>query len=309
MLTNRLADKSKLSTQSRVAVSAIVAMERVTRSRHHRGYWHAVREIGKLSDETTAIQLPQGLLLVQVGDPYWARIIAPGYLYEPEIATWLERLTGKEVDLLDVGANIGYWSVYFSGLFPEARVTAIEPNPHVFDQLQKNAELNGQRFECVQSAVTPEPIDTIELQVSDTRSGHAAATVDPRKASQDLVSVAVPATTLDALVARVRRPGIPLLVKLDIEGLEATVLSASASTSDLEIAFIYEDHGQDAACETTDLLLQSTEFEIYYLSALANPELITSIGQLRARKTSQKVGYNLLAVPREGPWQALKEEH
>jgi FkbM family methyltransferase len=45
--------------------------------------------------------------------------------------------------ILDLGANIGLFSVFILGAFPGARLTAIEPDPSNFALLRRCAEANG----------------------------------------------------------------------------------------------------------------------------------------------------------------------
>ena len=45
--------------------------------------------------------------------------------------------------VLDVGANHGFFTLFLKKHFPNARILAIEPNPHVFDLLKKNILLNA----------------------------------------------------------------------------------------------------------------------------------------------------------------------
>lgn len=50
---------------------------------------------------------------------------------------------GHKLNILDAGANVGYTSVYFKSLFPDASVIAIEPDGSNFACLKTNVELNN----------------------------------------------------------------------------------------------------------------------------------------------------------------------
>jgi FkbM family methyltransferase len=54
--------------------------------------------------------------------------------------------TGDKV-FLDIGANIGAQSLYVSGLAPDARIIAFEPQPENFEILKDNMQLNDKKFE------------------------------------------------------------------------------------------------------------------------------------------------------------------
>ncbi len=290
--------------RARLAQAGIVVAEAATRGMHHRGYWRLVRALGHLSDAKVVVRIDSGVLRVSLADPYWARLLAKGYVYEPEVAAFLRSIRGMAFDFVDVGANVGYWSVFVSGQFPESRVTAIEPNPAIFSELVTNAALNGDRFDCRRTAITPMNAKTVTLQFSGERGGHAAATAEPGHARLGYEKVEVPATTLDIIVAKQRRRGIPLLVKLDIEGLETAVLTSSDCTDDPGVCFIYEDHGQDTESPTTRWLLANDKHEIFFLRPEARPKPIRVLAELTASKLSSKVGYNCVAVPKVGPWSA-----
>lgn len=47
--------------------------------------------------------------------------------------------------IIDAGANIGISVSYFKSLYPEAKITAIEPNPKAFAYLKSNIKQNGLR--------------------------------------------------------------------------------------------------------------------------------------------------------------------
>jgi hypothetical protein len=66
-----------------------------------------------------------------------------GY-YEKELSktiAWLGR--EKEGRFVDVGANIGYYSLLWVAQSPENKAIAIEPSPRVQDLLRENVERNG----------------------------------------------------------------------------------------------------------------------------------------------------------------------
>lgn len=288
--------------RTQAALSGIAISEVATRRLHHRGYWRLVRALGTYCDEEVVVNLEQGSVAVSLHDPYWARITAAGFRYEPEVECLLRGLRTLEFNFLDVGANIGYWSILVSGMFPERQVIAVEPNPAIFAGLCRNANLNADRFTCIQAAVTPSPVDAVDLFVSSGRGEHAAASADGGRFASHQARVTVPATTLDELVDSLRRDGTPLLVKLDIEGLETAVLAKSEASRDPGVCFVYEDHGCDPGSPTTGWLLEHALHDVFFLPHSGRPRQIDSLSQLRRYKKSPKVGYNLVALPKTGPW-------
>ena len=49
-----------------------------------------------------------------LGDPYWARLLARGFVYEPEVERVLRAFADAPYTFVDAGANLGYWSILVS---------------------------------------------------------------------------------------------------------------------------------------------------------------------------------------------------
>jgi hypothetical protein len=65
-------------------------------------------------------------------------------LWEPEITRWIERALQPGDGFIDVGANIGYFSLLASKLVGErGAVVAIEPSPELFAALEAHVARNG----------------------------------------------------------------------------------------------------------------------------------------------------------------------
>ncbi len=62
--------------------------------------------------------------------------------YEPELVKHCLRLLDIKRDVIDVGANIGFFSVLFAKHLDSTRVLAIEPTQRAFARLQRNLSLN-----------------------------------------------------------------------------------------------------------------------------------------------------------------------
>jgi FkbM family methyltransferase len=145
-------------------------------------------------------------------------------------------LVGRDDVFLDIGANSGIYAI-LCALAPirPRHVIAIEPAPPVLDLLLKNVYLNGlsDRIQVLAAAAgemdgfaeltlpTTDPsVGTARLQ-----SGTEAAKVVPRGALWRLEPgrVWIPIRAIDSLVEqRTIRP--PSVVKVDVEGFEASVL-------------------------------------------------------------------------------------
>lgn len=65
------------------------------------------------------------------------RKIGEGHLRPKKLEYWVPAEVNPEI-ILDIGGNIGTTSVYYSNLFPHAKIYTFEPVPGNFELLQKN---------------------------------------------------------------------------------------------------------------------------------------------------------------------------
>lgn len=62
--------------------------------------------------------------------------------YEEKLWDKAFALIGNPQAILDIGANIGYFSLYFATKFPSTKIYAFEPIPNTFDSMKENIQLN-----------------------------------------------------------------------------------------------------------------------------------------------------------------------
>ena len=157
-----------------------------------------------------------------------ARKLSRHGVHEPVLTAWLLenlRLRAGEV-ALDVGANIGWYSVLLDRLAePGVSIFCFEPDPENGELLRRNLERNAARR-----------VQVVAAAVSDTGHGatlHRAGggnrgrhTLLPLHAGDD---IAVPTLTLDAFwdEAGLGERALRLL-KIDIEGHEAAALRGAS---------------------------------------------------------------------------------
>jgi FkbM family methyltransferase len=150
----------------------------------------------------------------------------PGFLFRipdgPSFLSSWEEIFDREiydfnagagpVRILDCGANVGVSCLFFSRRFPEAKITAFEPDPKIFAYLQGNLASGGCRnVELLAQAVWSENT-TLRFQSEGADAGRVDA-----GGGKGLIEI--PAVRLrDFLTGPVD------LLKLDIEGAETVVL-------------------------------------------------------------------------------------
>lgn len=69
-------------------------------------------------------------------------ILALGY-YEELLWKKVLSLLDKPKIIVDAGANIGYFSLFFNHYFPDAKIYAFEPIPNTYQYFKKNIEINN----------------------------------------------------------------------------------------------------------------------------------------------------------------------
>ena len=147
-------------------------------------------------------------------------------LWEPHLTAWITRQLRPGDTFIDVGANIGYFSLLASRIVGETgRVVAIEASPTIAEQLNANVALN--RVANVR---------TINLAVAD-RKGREPLFSGPDGDSGWTTIIPRDECRLDGYVQADTLTGMlepheaqsTRLVKIDVEGAEARVLDGMVS--------------------------------------------------------------------------------
>lgn len=127
----------------------------------------------------------------------------------------------SEMDFLDIGAHIGYYSVYLSPIV--RRAYAFEPDPRNLEALRFNAELAG-------NVVVHDLAMSSQVGTSTLVAGGDSSTSHLANAPGGVRSWAVRVATVDSFVSSL--PGINVgLVKTDVEGHDLNVLRGMTQTA------------------------------------------------------------------------------
>jgi len=150
--------------------------------------------------------------------------------WEPQLLPWWRRFCRRSSAILELGANVGYFTVQGARAGPHARYVAVEPYPASARVCRANLELN--RVESVElvtaAAVANTELSAVELQVpwdqlaTPTVAFIGADTELPERMRRRITqTISVPAVDVRSLLS-----GIDLF-KLDVEGQEHALLAAS----------------------------------------------------------------------------------
>jgi FkbM family methyltransferase len=140
--------------------------------------------------------------------------------YEPDEAAAVQGVLGSCRTILDVGANIGWFSLWFAHFAPTAQIHAFEPAPESYRFLAQNITANWLEPRILAHEFgLSERSGTFDLHSYPTGSTNASlANVAQAQAA---TTVAVRVATLDDWA---RESGaVPDFIKCDVEGAELLV--------------------------------------------------------------------------------------
>ncbi|QYU69239.1 FkbM family methyltransferase [Leptolyngbya sp. 15MV] len=142
------------------------------------------------------------------------------HLYDRAERAFIRREARTGV-FFDVGANIGFWSLYLARHFRQSRIIAIEANPKTAELLRQNIARNAYpNVEVVETGVGPE-VGQFELYLNTTGNrGGDSFVPDSRRSTRIPVQV-------QRLSDIIRERAVEAIefMKMDIEGVEEGVLT------------------------------------------------------------------------------------
>jgi FkbM family methyltransferase len=149
--------------------------------------------------------------------------------WEPELLPWWRHFCRHSQSVLELGANVGYFTVQAGRAAPWVRHVAVEPHPLSLQICRANLALNHvNSVELIGAAAVADPaVSSVQLLVpadqlaTPTVAFLPADTELPAEMARDVT------TAIDVPAVDVRRllDGVDL-VKLDVEGQEHALLTA-----------------------------------------------------------------------------------
>lgn len=174
------------------------------------------------------VQEFEGTFWVAPTSDIFRRLVINGH-YEPCLAELCRTLIDPRRDVIDVGANIGFFTV-LSAKYTSGKVCAIEPTENALGMLRKNVAENGvgKKVLIFEGAVSDKSGEaSIELIEGMEEYSSICGITHPTAVGQLRRNKIVECTTLADLVQKEKlNPG---LIKLDVEGAEGKVLSKAWS--------------------------------------------------------------------------------
>ncbi len=148
--------------------------------------------------------------------------------YELEDQSWLAKSQHKDT-FLDIGANIGFFTLLAMNRYDYQCAVCFEPNPDTYKRLQKNIELNG-----LENKVTLIPkgagaeLGNITFYAEQVHTGGSSFYL---KDGVNADMHTVPITTIDNELSDLNiEPEKVSFIKIDVEGFELETLRGISNT-------------------------------------------------------------------------------
>ncbi len=153
--------------------------------------------------------------------------------WEPEVLRWWRHWCSQSSNILELGANIGFFTVQGARANPAASYTAVEPHPKAAAICRENLQINDvDSVTVIQAAAVPAlESPTIDLYLPGGKDHYEDAPCSSFAGESELhLADAEPIDTykrveVEAVEFRKLMEGVDLL-KIDVEGLEHVLLAS-----------------------------------------------------------------------------------
>jgi FkbM family methyltransferase len=201
-----------------------------------------------------------GMLLIDSRESVLGPALLLYGLWEPEITAWFENNIKPGQTVVDVGANVGYYSLLASRLVgPSGAVVGVEAHPRMAELLHRNVIINGRHNVTTHQIAAWFQAEHLTFHMRRHFAANSSAGSMERTDLADLDDsedvIEVDALPLDDVLKDV---GPIDLVKVDVEGAELQVLSGLSKTisSNPQMRVLFEwSPGQQAMLENKPSVL------------------------------------------------------
>ncbi len=191
------------------------------------------------------IVLPEGKLALNHEDPVVSGALMLG-AYEPFFAhEWRKAIT-PNMTIVDIGANIGYYTIIASAHVKEGRVIAYEPEPVNVSFLKQSIAFNNCTNITLIESGLGDTDESRDLYLdSDNKGKHTLLPGEQKGA----VKIRIPLTTLDHSLDTLGITRVDL-IKMDIEGWEVKALRGMRETLRRDHPILFFEYAPNRIRET-----------------------------------------------------------
>jgi FkbM family methyltransferase len=143
--------------------------------------------------------------------------------YERDETAFLKSVLRDGEVFLDIGANLGWYSLVLGRHCPNSRVYAFEPIPSTVEMFERNIRLNRlENIEILRMGLFNQEDELNFLFAPDVSGATSLKLAGQTRGHASIQNVVCRTTTLDAFC--VSRNIVPALLKIDVEGAELMVV-------------------------------------------------------------------------------------
>jgi FkbM family methyltransferase len=242
-----------------------------------------------LGDHTALVKTRWGgMLLIDTRESVLGPALMLYGLWEIDITRWFEETLEPGKVFVDVGANIGYYSLLASRLVGDAgKVVAIEAHPRMAELLHRNMIINAQYNVSTWHKAAWSRSEKLTFHARRHFGANSSAGSlgdrDLEKLDDQEEIVEVDAVALDDLLSDLPRVD---LIKIDVEGAELQVVTGLADTlagnPDIKVIFEWSPGQLEMVGNKPEALVELMEQHGFVLrlmerglEALSGAELLT----------------------------------
>lgn len=149
-----------------------------------------------------------------------------------EVLPILQPIVPEDAVVIDVGANVGIYSLGLARLAHAGHIHAFEPNPSVAEHLRENVRANGLTNVVVHQVAVSAMAGSMRFKENPSFTAGSRTTDNAAPMFNEVFAagaIDVPSVTLDEVV---REAGLDRLdiIKIDTEGHEIDVLNGARET-------------------------------------------------------------------------------
>ena len=193
--------------------------------------WNVRVNGGAVFYDGIRLMFPRGVGLVYSSLIFWEGVNG----YEPHVWRVLRHFIERSSHFMDIGANIGFYTVLAQKIRPGLLIDAFEPVPDTIQRCRQFLAANGADPDCVhpvacsdRDGVAPVYVPAGPGSVDDRQTASLRPdswqAKDPGRSDLEIVTV-----RLDTFL-KSREVRTPLLIKIDVEDFEAGVLRGMRAT-------------------------------------------------------------------------------
>ncbi|MDJ0614879.1 MAG: FkbM family methyltransferase [Rhizobiaceae bacterium] len=285
---------SNTTTRESLGMTLMRLAAKAARPMDYTGLSHANRIIRKVLPSNRFVQVrlfEDTRFEFPYGDGYWGVLLDNKLTYSPSEEYFLAAIRDVDYAFVDCGANFGYMSsIISSDAFGKKPSIAVEADPGTFKMLQRNWELNGQRFEIKHNAV----FDKSGEFVSFGGGKHEARSI--QQGAIDDACNDVETIALDTLLPWIKKQKRKhLILKLDVEGVEIPALKGASKILKTNPCIMFEDHASDKSHEVSKFIMEELGMDVFYSDESGCRE-IHSYADIEDIKRNPRVGYDFIAA-------------